>query len=196
MLQQNSLDRIDAKILATLQKNARLSNKELAAVIGLAPSSCLQRVRRMRAAGILRGFHAEINPGALGIGLEAMVAVRLRRHSRKMYRTFGTHLLSIKEAVAHYNLAGSHDVLVHVTVRDTAHLYDLLLDSFTTRPEVDRLQTYLIYESVRRPFLPDLRGNLDADVRKAPRRQTNRATRANFQGLPTRRLSRRARASN
>jgi DNA-binding Lrp family transcriptional regulator len=177
MMAVNSTDKIDARILGALQKNARLSNKELAAHIGLAPSTCLQRVRRLRTEGILRGFHAEINPSALGIGLEAMVAVRLRRHSRKMYRTFGAHLLSIKEAVAHYNLAGSYDVLVHVTVRDTAHLYDVLLDEFTTRPEVDRLQTYLIYESIRRPFLPDLRENCGIDLNKTSKRRRNQLAR-------------------
>ena len=74
MEQKPRLDRTDCEILAELQKNARLSNKELAARIGLAPSSCLERVRRLASAGVLRGYHAQVDPGALGIGLEAMVA--------------------------------------------------------------------------------------------------------------------------
>jgi DNA-binding Lrp family transcriptional regulator len=152
-----TLDRIDAQILEALQNDGRLSNKEIAARVGLAVSSCFERLRRLRSSGILRSVHATVSPQALGIGLEAMVAVRLRRHSHAMHRNFGNHLLSIPEVVAHYKLTGSEDFLAHVMVRDTKHLYDLLLDSFTTRPEVDRIQTSLIFESVRRYAVPDLR---------------------------------------
>ena len=74
------LDRIDHEILVALQKNARLSNKELAAEIGLAPSSCLARVNRLIREGVIRGFHAEVDPKALGIGIEALVFVRVVRH--------------------------------------------------------------------------------------------------------------------
>ena len=77
-----ALDRIDRQILAALQNNARLSNKELAAVIGLAPSSCLERVRKLEESEVLRGYHADVAPAALGVKLQAMVAVRMREHSR------------------------------------------------------------------------------------------------------------------
>jgi DNA-binding Lrp family transcriptional regulator len=84
MSDKSSIDRIDGRILDELQKNARLSNKELAGRVGLAPSSCLERVRRLRRDGVPRGFHAEVDPGALGIGLQALIAVRLARHSRDL----------------------------------------------------------------------------------------------------------------
>lgn len=77
------LDRIDRAILAHLQKNARLSNKELAAKVGLAPSSCLARVQRLTKQGVIKGFHAFVDPQALGIGLQALVAVKLKQHSRR-----------------------------------------------------------------------------------------------------------------
>jgi DNA-binding Lrp family transcriptional regulator len=71
-----ALDRIDFAILAALQNDGRLTNKELAGRVGLAPSSCLERVRRLREAGTLRGSHAEVDPAVLGIGLQALLAVR------------------------------------------------------------------------------------------------------------------------
>ena len=74
------LDRLDCQIVDALQRNARLSNKELAAKVGLAASSCLERVRRLGRERVFVGFHAEVDPGALGVGLQAMIAVRLRRH--------------------------------------------------------------------------------------------------------------------
>ena len=151
------LDRIDAGILAALQNDGRLANKELAAKVGLAPSSCLERVKRLRTQGVLRGVHADVAPSALGIGLEAIVAIRMRHHSLQQYREFRTHLLSIPEVVAYYNLTGTQDFLAHVMVRNPEHLYTLLLEKLTARPEVDRIETSLVFEAVRRPTLPDLR---------------------------------------
>lgn len=150
------LDRIDFAILSALQKNARISNKELAAQVGLAPSSCLERVRRLAADGVLRGSHAEVDPKALGVGLQAMIAVRLSRHSRELVEAFREHALGLPEVLALYHLAGANDFLVHVAVRDSDGLRDLALTAFTTRPEVAHLETALIFEHARGSELPCL----------------------------------------
>ena len=76
------MDRIESCILAELQNNARLSNKELAGRVGLSPSSCLERVRRLTERGVIRGAHVEVDPSALGITLQAFVGIRLRKHSK------------------------------------------------------------------------------------------------------------------
>ncbi len=141
-----ALDRIDFGILTALQNDARLSNKELAGRVGLAPSSCLERVRRLRADGVLRGFHADAAPEALGIGLQAMISVRLRVHSRDAFESFREHLRSLREAVAVYQLGGLDDFLIHVAVRDADHLRELAMDQFTSRPEVERMETSLVFE--------------------------------------------------
>ena len=154
---KDDLDRTDFEILAQLQKNARLSNKELAARVGLAPSSCLERVRRLVERRVLQGFHAEVDPLALGIEIEAMIAVRLVRHSRKDVDQFRAHVLSLPETVAVYHLAGENDFLVHVAVRDTPHLRELVLDSFTTRSEVAHLETALVFGHTRGAVLPAYR---------------------------------------
>jgi DNA-binding Lrp family transcriptional regulator len=148
------LDRIDFVIIDELQNDARLSNKELAARVGLAPSSCLERVRRLRGEGVLRGFHADAAPDALGITLEAMISVRLRVHSRVAFESFGDHVRALHEAVAVYQLGGVDDFLVHVAVRDAEHLRELVMDQFTARPEVERMETALIFEYHRAPVLP------------------------------------------
>ena len=140
------MDRIDSSIIVQLQKNARLSNKELAAAVGLSPSACLERVRRLQRDGILSGFHAEVNPAELGIGLQVFVSVRLQKHSRDVVDAFRSHVVTSPEVVAVYHVAGESDFLVHVAVRDAEHLRNLTLDGFTTRTEVARLNTALIYE--------------------------------------------------
>jgi len=99
---KEDLDRIDFEILAALRENARLSNKELAARVDLAQSSCLERVRRLTAKGVLRGAHMELDPRALGIGLEAMIAVRLGQHSRELVNAFRAHALEQPEVVSVY----------------------------------------------------------------------------------------------
>ena len=148
-------DRIDDAILSALQNNARMSNKELAVEVGLAPSSCLERVRRLQRRGVLQGYRAQVDPSALGIGLEAFVSVTLTQHSRQMVEAFREHVRGLRETVGVYHVAGQADFLVHVAVRDADHLRDLALDAFTTREEVSRLNTSLIYDHLRQPVLPN-----------------------------------------
>lgn len=152
---KQAMDRIDRQILALLQKNARLSNKELAARVGLAPSSCLARVQRLGKDGTLRGFHAFVDPKALGIGIQALIAVKLRQHSREKVRAFLRHLQVLPEVVALYHVSGAVDFQVHVAVRDTDHLRDLALDAFTVRPEVESIQTSLLFETKWKDLWPD-----------------------------------------
>ena len=148
-------DRIDDAILRELQNNGRLSNKELAAIIGLAPSSCLERVRRLHERGVLTGYRAQVDLTSLNVGLQAFVAVRLAQHSRDAFETFRAHLMGLPEVVSIYHTGGENDFLVHVAVRDADHLRDLALDSFTTRAEVARLNTALVYEHIESGLVPN-----------------------------------------
>jgi DNA-binding Lrp family transcriptional regulator len=150
------LDVTDRTILAALQKDAGLSNKELARKIRLAPSSCLQRVRRLREAGALRGFHADVAPEAMGIGLQALIAVRLTHHLEKDVVPFREQLRQRPEVAATYYVSGGVDLLVHVVVRDVAHLRTLGVEAFTSHRLVAHVETSLIFEHERAKVLPDL----------------------------------------
>lgn len=151
------LDRIDFVIIEHLQNDARLSNKELAAAVGLAPSSCLARVQHLRAGGVIKGAHAEVDPDALGVGLQALIAVQLRQHSRAQVKAFWKHVMGLPEVLSAFHVAGTHDFQVHVAVRDAHHLRDLALDAFTTRPEVAHIQTSLIFECATGKMMPNYR---------------------------------------
>ena len=148
-------DRIDDAILRELQNNGRLSNKELAAKVGLAPSSCLERVRRLHERGVLTGYKASVDLTTLNVGLQAFVAVRLSHHSREAFESFRSHLMTLSEVISVYHTGGENDFLVHVAVRDADHLRDLALDSFTTRAEVARLNTALVYEHIEPGVYPN-----------------------------------------
>ncbi len=149
------LDRIDHEIVTALQNNARMSNKELAASVALAPSSCLERVRRLHDAGVLRGHHADVDPAALGVALEALVSIQLAEHSRESVDNFRRRALELDEVVAVYYLSGGTDFMVHVAVRDPVHLRDLVLEAFSTRLQVARVETSLIFDHSRRWNLPN-----------------------------------------
>jgi DNA-binding Lrp family transcriptional regulator len=148
------LDRIDYEILGALQNDGRLSNKELAARVGLAPSSCLTRVRRLRERGILRGVHADVDPAALGVAIQAMIALRMRDHARTTARDLSAHLASLPEVVAIYNVSGADDFLVHVAVADVDHLRRLAWDDIAVRPEVGHIETSVIFAHEARRALP------------------------------------------
>jgi DNA-binding Lrp family transcriptional regulator len=150
------LDRIDRRLVVALQNNARISNKELAEVVGLAPSTCVERLRRLRARGVLRGFHADVDLALLGRPTQAIIAVRLRIHSREQIDAFYGHVLELPESVAVFHVSGADDYIIHVAVRDTEHLRRLVLDELTARPEVEHVETRLIFEYVRKPAVEPL----------------------------------------
>lgn len=152
-----SIDETDARILAVLQNNARLSNKEIAARVGVAPSTCLERTRRLQDDGVLLGYHADVSPKAVGATLQAMVAVRLRIHALEDVERFQAHVRGLAAVRDVYYLAGANDFLVHVSVRDTDHLRELILGAFANREEVGHVETALIYDHYRNPVLPDYR---------------------------------------
>ncbi len=148
------LDRIDCEIVAALQNKGRLSNKELAARLGVAPSTCLLRVRRLEEGGALRGFYGSFDSQALGVGLQAIVAVQLRRHSTEWVEAFRAHALSLPEVVNLYHMSGINDFLIHVAVRDSNHLRKLAMTAFTTRKEVSKIETSLVFDHVAAHRLP------------------------------------------
>ncbi len=156
MSNQAQLDRIDRGIIAALQNNARLSNKELAARVGLAPSSCLERVRRLRSRGVLGEAHTVAAPEALGVGVQALVAVDLYHQSADAITAFDRSLRARSEVIAFFNVSGRHDYLVHVACRDTAHLRQLMLDAFTGVEAVRYHETSLIFDRYRAAGWPDL----------------------------------------
>ena len=149
------LDRIDFEILARLQKDARISNKELASEVGLAPSSVHERMRRLDESGILKGYHAVVDPEALGIRVQALISVKISRHSRELLDLFQEHLRSLPEVLAFYYLAGADDFRVHVATKNADGLRRLVIDSFTTREEIEHMETQLIFGYESKHTLPN-----------------------------------------
>ena len=126
-----------------------MPNNALAAAVGIAPSTCLARIRALRASGTIRGFHAEVDPAALGRGLQAMVAVRMQSGARNQLAGFARRIAARPEVMDLYFLAGADDFLVHVAVEDTDALRVFVLEQLSARTEVALTETSLIFEHVR-----------------------------------------------
>jgi Lrp/AsnC family leucine-responsive transcriptional regulator len=136
------LDELDRKLLAQLTVDGRTSWAELAGELGLSAPAVAERVRRLRARGVIRGVHAVLDPAAVGLGLTAFVAVTLV-HPR--YR--GSFLKMVKdrdEVKEAHHMAGEDDYLLKVHCRDTGHLEHFLTDVVKGVAGVQRTRTSIV----------------------------------------------------
>ncbi|MFE9120032.1 Lrp/AsnC family transcriptional regulator [Streptomyces sp. NPDC007172] len=140
------LDPVDLHILRLLQNDARMTYRDLAAEVNVAPSTCLDRVARLRRSGVILGHQLRVDPAKLGRGLQALLSVQVRPHRRDLIGPFVERVRALPESRSLFHLTGPDDYLVHVTVADTADLQRLVLDEFTSRPEVARVETRLIFQ--------------------------------------------------
>jgi DNA-binding Lrp family transcriptional regulator len=147
------VDEIDSAIIRELHSDARLSNRELAARIGIAASSCHVRTRALRDRGVLAGFHAEVNLAMVGLAVQALIAFQIRPLSRQVIQNFQAFALSLPQVRAVYVLAGNDDFLIHVAVPDLPALHGMLVDHFSKRREVIGFRTSVIYTYTSQPQL-------------------------------------------
>lgn len=142
------MDRIDRKILAELQRDGRLSVTELAERVGLSLSPCHRRVRALEESGVLLGYRAQLDPGALGLNFSAMVFATLREGDRKAVEAFETALVDIPQVVDAQRLFGEPDYLLHVITQDLPAFQRLYDESLSTLPNVQRLTSTLVMKRV------------------------------------------------
>ncbi len=146
---QGPLDSVDRRILDLLERNGRIANNALAAAVGIAPSTCLGRVRALVERGVIRGFHADVDPLAVGRDIQAVIAVGLQPHARGAIARFARELAVLHEVRNVYFVAGSYDFLVHVAVPDTEQLRTFVVDRLSGNPDVAATETNLVFEHLR-----------------------------------------------
>ncbi|HEY0934281.1 MAG TPA: Lrp/AsnC family transcriptional regulator [Trebonia sp.] len=142
------LDDIDRHLVRELSLDARLPNNALAERVGIAPSTCLGRVRALRERGVIRGYHADVDQAALGRPLQAMIAVRLQGNARGRIRGFVAEVARLPEVLNAFFLAGKDDFLLHVAASSTQALRDLV-ETLSANGDVSYTETSLIFEHIR-----------------------------------------------
>jgi DNA-binding Lrp family transcriptional regulator len=142
-------DEVDQRLLRVLAADARIPNNALAERAGIAPSTCLGRVRALRESGAIRGFHADVDPAAVGRPIQAMIAVRLQSHARGHIPSFMARIAELPEVLQVYFLGGANDFLVHIAATSTENLRDFVVVNLSGNPDVALTETNLIFEHVR-----------------------------------------------
>ena len=143
------LDDIDRQIVTALHADARMPNSALAELVGIAASTCHGRVRRLQELGVIRGFHADIDPAAIGLGLQAMISVSLQSGARGKIRSFIEQIRRKPQVMDVYFLAGADDFILHVAARDTDDLRAFVVENLNADQDVAGTQTSLIFEHLR-----------------------------------------------
>ncbi|MBW8271208.1 Lrp/AsnC family transcriptional regulator [Caldovatus aquaticus] len=134
------LDEVDRRILAELQADGRMTNVELARRVGLSAPPCLRRVRRLEEAGVIRGYHAEVEPAALGWEVTFFALVGLESQKESVLRAFEAMVAAWPEVRECHMIRGGGDFLLRLVARDTAH-ENALTARLTSAPSVSRVQT-------------------------------------------------------
>ena len=142
------LDETDHEILRLLAADARTPNNVLAARVGLAASTCLMRVRRLQDAGVIRGFHADLAPGALGRPLQAIVSVRLQPDARPRIGSFAQRFAALPGVLSVFFLAGVNDFQIHLAARSADDLRDFVVKNLSASRDVATTETNLIFEHI------------------------------------------------
>ena len=137
------LDRIDRRILTALQADGRLTNQALSEQAALSPSACLARVRRLEEAGVIRGYHARVDPFALDIGLVLYAEITLKGHGVAELAAFERAVLAMPQVVEASHMTGDYDYLVKVVVADMAD-WTRLAEAMTGDLGVDRINTHVM----------------------------------------------------
>jgi DNA-binding Lrp family transcriptional regulator len=147
------LDEVDERLLELLQKDARQTNKELADSAGIAQSTCLERVRGLRARGVITGYRADVDLAALGRPIQALLMVRLAPKTTSSVRAFQRDMLARPETVSLSTVTGADDFVLRVAVPDVLHLLDFILEHVTSRKDVVDARSSIVYETVRPPVV-------------------------------------------
>lgn len=142
------LDRTDRQILAELQSDGRLSVTELAERVGLSLSPCHRRVRTLEESGVISGYRAQLDPGALGLGFSALVFVTLREGDSHGVGAFEAAVVEIPQVIEAQRLFGEPDYLLRVITRDLSAFQQLYDEKLSALPSVQKLTSTLVMKNV------------------------------------------------
>lgn len=146
---RRSLDRTDRRILRALQADGRMSNVELARKVGLSPTPCLERVRRLESDGFIRGYAARLDAAKLGMGLLVYVQITLDRTTTTIFDRFRQGVLGIPEVLECHMVAGGFDYLLKLRVPNMSAYRAVLGDRVGKLPGLQQTHSYFVMEEIK-----------------------------------------------
>ena len=153
------LDLIDQKILRHLQEDARMTNAELADKVGLSPTPCLRRLRRLETDGIIKGYHAELNREMLGVNVTVIILVKLEREDDTTLREFEAQIKKRPEVMECYLVTGKFDYFIRVVIPSLSAYEVFLSETILRMPKVATVESSFTLREVERKVVMPLPPN-------------------------------------
>lgn len=143
------LDPIDRKILELLQANSNITNAQLSQEIGLSAAPTLERVKKLETAGVIRSYHAVVDPASVGLGVSTFVMATLKGHNKENIAKFMSAIAEIKEIVECHHVTGQADFILKIVCSDIPSYQNLMLEKVTNIEVVDNLQSMVILSTLK-----------------------------------------------
>jgi DNA-binding Lrp family transcriptional regulator len=144
-----NLDDIDRRLLSELQNEGRITNVELAQRVGLTAPPCLRRVRSLEDAGVIQGYHADLDPSKLGFTITVFALVSLKSQAEEALRGFEQHMNTLPEVRECHMLNGEIDFILKIVSRDLQSFQEFLTSKLTPAPNVDSVKTSLVIRTAK-----------------------------------------------
>jgi DNA-binding Lrp family transcriptional regulator len=144
-----NFDAIDLKLLSELQENGRITNVELATKVGLTAPPCLRRMRTLEQSGAIRGYHADIDPSALGYSIMVFAMVSLKSQAEEDLRGFESHVRALPEVRECHMLNGEIDFILKIVAHDLQTFQEFLTSKLTSAPNVSSVKTSLTIRTAK-----------------------------------------------
>lgn len=143
------LDNTDRKILELLQRNSNITNALLAKEIGLSPAPTLERVNKLENGGVIKSYHAVIDPAAVGLGVSTFVMVTLKGHNKENIEKFMSAINKVDEVIECHHITGAGDFILKIICADIAAYQQLMLEKVSNIDVVDSLQSMVILSTMK-----------------------------------------------
>ena len=159
------INEIDKQILNIVQKDAKISNAEIARQVGLAPSAVLERVRKLEERGVIRGYAAEINAAEIGFGLTAFVFVKT-----SFCGTIGSVIAEIPEVLEVHDIAGEDCYLLKIRAENTEALGKFFREKLKPLPEIVSTRTTIVLQPIKETIALPIETTPETVKKKAPKK--------------------------
>lgn len=146
------LDAVDMEILRALQKNARLTTKELAAMVNLSTTPVFERVKRLEQRGYVKGYVAVLDAEKLGRGFVVFCSVKMRRIGREIAEDFARVVRSIPEVTECYNISGSYDYLLKIHASNMKYYQEFVLNILGNIDHLGSLESTFVMDEIKHDF--------------------------------------------
>jgi Lrp/AsnC family transcriptional regulator len=146
-MSMEKLDQIDRALLRALQRDASLSQRELAETVGLSQNACWRRLKALQESGLIKGQTIRLDAQQLGLGLTVFVMVRTRNHSKDWLAIFRREVMNIPHVIDFYRIAGDYDYMLKVVAEDM-NAFDQIYQRLTAKVELETVTSYITMEAI------------------------------------------------